>query len=289
MRYDLMSACGRILIVAGVMIVGTLGPAAAQERLRISANIGQQASTTIVTQQQTFDRYFEQGSFTFERTVPKALIYDFGIEVRLWRSLHAGAALSVFDTTGTGTVTARAPHPLQFNKPRTITGDISDTTRREVGQHFMVGWNISTGATGAGPRRSASRGLDFTLFGGPSIFVTDQLFVPSLMLSLEKEVFPFDELAFPGALTETLRENVLGYNAGVDMTWRLTNKIGVGLLLRYSHGKKEFTPTDAQPVEVTVGGLHAGGGLRVLFNSFGSRRKPKPPPKQPPKQPPKGK
>ena len=150
MRYDLVSACGRILIVAGFMIVGTVGPAAAQERLRISANIGQQASTTTVTQQQTFDRYFEQGSFTFERTVPKALIYDFGMAVRLWRGLHAGAAVSVFDTTGTGTVTARVPHPLQFNKPRTTTGDISDTTRREVGQHFMVGWNISTGATGAG-------------------------------------------------------------------------------------------------------------------------------------------
>ena len=41
-------------------------PAAAQERFRISANVGQQATTTTVTQEQTFDRYFEQGSFTFE-------------------------------------------------------------------------------------------------------------------------------------------------------------------------------------------------------------------------------
>ena len=35
------------------------------------------------------------------------------------------------------------------------------------------------------------------LFAGPSIFTTDQLFVKSLTLSLDKEVFPFDELAFP--------------------------------------------------------------------------------------------
>ncbi len=61
----------------------------------------------------------------------------------------------------------------------------------------------------------------------------------------------------------------MGYNAGVDMTWRFADNFGVGLLVRYSNGKKEFTPTGAQPVEVTVGGLHAGGGLRVLFNSFG--------------------
>ena len=58
----------------------------------------QQTSTTTVTQEQTFDRYFEQGSFTFERTVPKAVIYDLGIAVRVWRGLHAGAAVSVFET-----------------------------------------------------------------------------------------------------------------------------------------------------------------------------------------------
>ena len=129
------------------------------------------------------------------------------------------------------------PHPLQFNKPRTTTGDIADAKRREVGQHFMVGWNFrSRGAA------DAARGLDFTLFAGPSIFVTDQLFVNSLMLSLEKEVFPFDELAFPGAQTETLRENVLGYNAGVDMTWRFTENVGVGLLLRTRTARKNSRP-----------------------------------------------
>jgi hypothetical protein len=264
-----------------VVVSSSAAPAAAQDRVRISINAGQQASTTTLTQEQTFDRYFEQGSFTFERTVPKALIYDLGIAVRLWRGLHAGAAVSVFEKTGPGTVTVRVPHPLHFNQPRTTNGDIANADRREVGQHLMFGWNISTAA---GPRRSAAtRGLDFTLFAGPSIFVTDQLLVTNLMLSLDKEVFPFDELAFPGAQTETPRENVMGYNAGVDMTWRLRNNIGLGLLLRYSQGKKEFTPTGAQPVEVTVGGLHAGGGLRVLFNSFGPRRKPQPPPKQPPK------
>jgi hypothetical protein len=264
----------------------------------MSANVGQQATTTTVIQEQRFDRFFEQGSFTFEPTVPKATIYDFGIAVRVWRGLHAGAAMSLFEKTDLGTVTAKVPHPLQFNRPRTITGDIADVRRSEIGQHFMVGWNISTIA---GPRqRTATRGLDFTLFAGPSIFVTDQLFVTRLMLALEKEVFPFDELAYPGAQTQTVRDNVLGYNAGVDMTWRFSKNVGVGLLLRYSNGKKSFAPTsgepvEMEPVEVTVGGLHAGGGLRVLFGAPGPARKPPPPfkpppPKQPPpKQPPKGK
>jgi hypothetical protein len=251
-----------------------VGPADAQERLRISANVGQQASTTTVSQEQLFDRYFEQGSFTFERTIPQSVIYDFGAMVRVWRGLYAGGAFSVFDQTGAGTVNGRVPHPLQFNKPRTTTGEIPNANRREFGEHITVGWAIP-----------ASGGLDFILSGGPSFFNTQQLFVTRLNFSLQDEVFPFDELAFPRADTETLRDNVFGYNAGVDMTWRINRRIGLGLLVRYSAGKKEFTPTGALPVEVTTGGLHAGGGMRVLFNSFGSRRKPVPPPKPPAKPP----
>jgi hypothetical protein len=249
-----------------------INPAVAQERLRISANVGVQASTTTVSQEQSFDRYFEQGSFTFERTIPQSVVYDFGAMVRVWRRLYVGGALSVFDQSGPGTVTARVPHPLQFNKPRTTTGEIADANRREFGQHITVGWAIP-----------ASGGLDFILSGGPSFFNTQQLFVTRLNFSLQDEVFPFDELAFPPANTETLRGNMIGYNAGVDMTWRVSRRIGLGLLVRYSAGKKEFIPTGVAPVEVTAGGLHAGGGVRVLFNSFGSRRKPVPPPKPPAK------
>ena len=229
-------------------------PAAAQDRIRLSVNVGQQATSTTVSQEGSFDRYFEQGSSTFERTVPTSVVYDFGGSVRLWRALHAGAAVSTFEKSGAGTLTARVPHPLQFNKPRTTTGDITDATRSEIGTHISVGWMIP-----------AASGLDFLLFAGPSFFRTEQLFVKSLTLSLDKEVFPFDELPFPGAETETLRENVVGYNAGVDMTWRFADHFGAGLLLRYSSGKKEFTPAGSQPVEVTSGGLHAGAGLRVLF------------------------
>jgi hypothetical protein len=245
------------VIVFGVVALFCGTSASAQERFRISINAGQQTLTTTVMQEQTLEQYFEQGSFTFERPVPTAVIYDLGIGVRLWRGLHAGAAFSMFDDkSGTATVTARVPHPLQFNKPRTVTGDVPSATRREVGQHIMFGWIVR-----------AAGGLDFLLFAGPSIFATDQLLVKSLTLSLDNEVFPFDELAFPPVESETLREHVVGYNAGVDMTWRFARNLGVGLLVRYSEGKTEFTPTPAgsTPVDVTVGGLQAGGGLRLIF------------------------
>ncbi len=237
-----------------VLCVLNAAPAAAQERFRISVNAGRQATSTELTEEQTFEQYFEQGSFTFERTTPQDLFWDLGGSVRIWRGLHAGVAVSVFENTGAGQLEARVPHPLQFNRPRTTAADLPGVKRREVGQHIVIGWLIP-----------AAAGIDFLVFGGPSIFTTEQTFVTGLMLSLDKEVFPFDELAFPGAQTEMRREHVTGYNAGVDMTWRFTDNIGVGALLRYAAGKKDFTPTGGAPVEVEVGGLHAGGGLRLAF------------------------
>ena len=180
--------------------------------------------------------------------LPRAVFYDAGIHVQVWRGLHAGAAVSIFGDTGAGDLTARVPHPLFFNQQRTTTGQVSGVKRREVGQHISVGWLIP------GPA-----GADFTVFGGPSVFTTEQMFVTTLMLSLDKEVYPFDALAFPGAVTEKLREHVIGYNAGIDATWRLNRIFGAGVLLRYAAGRKDFTPTGGAPVEIEVGGLHVGG------------------------------
>jgi hypothetical protein len=237
-------------------LCGWIDPAsaAAQERFRIAVNAAQQSTTTTFAQEQTFDQYFEQGSFSFDRTTPQDVVYDGGVMVRVWRNLQAGYALSFFENSGTGDIDARVPHPFQFTRPRATSSTLDDILRREIGQHVMAGWRIE-----------ATPGIDFTVFAGPSFFRTEETFVTGLAISLDKEVFPYNELAFPGAQIETLRENVAGYNVGVDMTWRFANHIGVGALFRYAAGKKDFTPTNGTPVEVEVGGLHAGGGIRVAF------------------------
>ena len=138
-----------------------VSPVGAQERLRISANIGQQASPRRCRRSSRSIGTSNRVRLPLSATIPQSVIYDFGAMVRVWRGLYAGGALSVFDQSGAGTVTARVPHPLQFNKPRTTAGEIADANRREFGQHITVGWTIP-----------ASGGLDFILSGGPSFFNT---------------------------------------------------------------------------------------------------------------------
>ena len=254
----------RALVAAALLAAAVEMPAEAQirvsprplprpPRFRVAINAGIQ-DVKPFTETQTFDQYFEQASFTLTRTMERPVFYDGSISVGVWKRLHVIGAFSFLTNTGPGELTASVPHPLMFSTPRSVTGEVSQVQRREMGYHIDLGWRVAP-----------TPNLEFTVFGGPSIFVADQVLVTGLRLGLANEVYPFDTLAFPAVDTESQTQTVTGYNAGVDMTWRFTRRFGLGVLLRYAVGKKDFTPPGGQPIEVEVGGLQAGGGLRVVF------------------------
>jgi len=225
-----------------------------QDFFRLSLDVGVQATERIFESNQTFPLYLETGSFKFDRTIRKPIIFGGGLAVRVHRRLYAGMAISVLNNTGNGAVTAQVPHPLLFNQMRTATGEVQNITRFEAGEHFQVAWTVP----------SAYK-LEFTVFGGPSLFITEQTYVTELALGLDREIYPFDGFVFAGAGTDTFKGNIIGYNAGVDLTWRFSKNVGAGMLIRYAGGNKQFTPPGGTPFKVEAGGLHAMGGLRIIF------------------------
>jgi hypothetical protein len=225
-----------------------------QDRFRISLDVGVQATERIFESNQTFPLYLETGTFKFDQTIRKPVIFGGGLAVRVYRRLYAGLVISVLNNTGTGTVTAQVPHPLLFNQMRTVTGDVQNSTRFETGEHFQVAWTVP-----------AAYKLEFTIFGGPSLFITEQTYVTELALGLDRETYPFDTVPFAGVGTDTFKGNIIGYNAGVDLTWRFSKHVGAAMLIRYAGGNKEFTPPGGQPFKVEAGGLHAMGGLRIIL------------------------
>jgi hypothetical protein len=243
----------RALLFAAV--TGCLGcPWAAQAQtglVRITIDGGSQTTKTSFTQTRSFDEFVEQGSLTNDRTIPTRPFYDIGAAVRVWRSLHVGVVGSVFTDNGAGSVTAQIPHPLYFNQRRTVNGPAEPGTRRETAAHIQASWTV--------PVR---RGIELTVGGGPSIFQAKQIFVTKVNYTHE---YPFDSAKFTSVTTETVKNRVNGYNLGADVTWRFMSHIGVGTNLRYSRGRKTFAVTGGDPVPITLGGLHAGGGLRLMF------------------------
>jgi len=251
-----------VLATAGIVALST--PAGAQvvrrapsrpgDRIRLTLNGGEQSSASPFKETQTFPQYFEQGTLTVERKVTNRPFVDGGGAFRIVKQLHAGVSFSSFKDTRSATLTAQVPHPLLYTQPRTTTGMVSGVDRRENAVHVEVSWRVK-----------AAGGFEFLPFAGPSFFQIEQGLVTKLNVTLANEVYPYDTLAFPSVSTETIKDKVNGYNAGVDMAWMFSKHIGLGALIRYTHGTRDFTPTDGQPVKNEVGGLNAGGGLRVVF------------------------
>ena len=220
----------------------------------VGLNVGYQDIKPFV-QAQTFDQYFEQGSFELNRKLTQPIVFDASAGAEVWQRLQFMIAFSFLNNTGPSSLTASVPHPLHFNQHRSTSGEVARVQRREIGYHIGAGWRVTTVPS-----------LDFTVFAGPSIFAVDQVMVTALAITLAQETFPFDTLAFPSVNTNSITETAFGYHAGVDTTWRFTRRFGVGLLLRYSNARKDFAATAGGPTtEIEIGGLHAGGGLRVNF------------------------
>jgi hypothetical protein len=246
------SAAAQVRVIQRPVVRRPIRPR--QPRVRVLVNVGLQATQFVFEDNQTFQQYLETGSFTFSRTIPKRPFFDAGAGVRVYRRLHVGMSFSLLNDTGTGSITAEVPHPLFFNQKRTMTADIHNVIRKETGAHFQASWTTPP-----------VNGLEFTFFGGPSIFRTEQTYITQLALGLDKETYPFDTFAFAGATSDIFKDNITGYNAGVDMTWKFSKHVGAGVLLRYAAGKKTFTPFGGGPVIVEAGGLHAGGGIRFIL------------------------
>jgi hypothetical protein len=242
-------------------------PAEMRDRIRLMGDVGGQATSLSFEETTTFQQYFEQGSLTVERTIPRQVFFDGGVAVRLTHRIYAGVSVSSFTTNGSGSVNANVPHPLLFNQPRSVTGTLPGIDRRETGIHIQAIWTTPV-----------TRRIDVSLFGGPSFIQAEQIFATNASVSLAAETYPFDTLPFSALSLTTAHdtETIVGFNAGGDLTWRFfttrpknprarPHSVGLGALIRYSHGSKKFNPAGGQITEVEAGGLQAGGGLRVIF------------------------
>ena len=52
---------------------------------------------------------------------------------------------------------------------------------------------------------------------------------------------------------------------GVDVIWAFSRNVGVGGLLRFTRATTTITPGEGRTIELELGGLQAGGGIRILF------------------------
>jgi hypothetical protein len=256
---ELMRVLLRTLVVAiGWLIAVGAGPVAAQTpsveepRFRISMNAGAELSTHAFDSTTTPMVYLENASIHTPYTVGDGLLFDGGVQYRIAGGFGVGVAVSWFSKANDATVDASLPHPFFFHTPRTITGTAGGLRREELVTHLQAVYVI----------RPAAR-IDVALTAGPSFFRVKQALVFNVSFT---DTYPYDAPMFTAAQSQQATSTRTTFNAGADVGLKLTRRLGVGALVRYSKAAMMFVvPTTTATVTADAGGVQAAAGIRLYF------------------------
>ena len=224
---------------------------AAQDRVRVEISAGQQTTTTQFPQVGTFEEFLENAAFNVANKVETDAFYDAGFNIRLWRGLSTGLAMSSFTKADSAAVQAGIPHPFFFDRPRAISGQGAGLKRTEMGFHIVAAWTVPV-----------TDRFELTFSGGPSVFQVQQDLVQRVSYS---QSYPYDAAQFTGVTSQRIKGRAVGGNAGADVTWKFSRYVGIGTAVRYSRATFDASLGSSGPTSFDVGGLHTGGGLRLMF------------------------
>lgn len=240
--------------VGGCVVVLSAAAASAQTpagRFTVTGSVGLQAAAPRLEDRFEFERFVETGSADVDYAADGGVVADVGFAFRIRGRFGAGVSASYFRRDGSARVEARIPHPFEFGRLRDISGDTSKLSRAETGIHAQLRYT-----------RPLTRKLQLALAGGPSFFNVNQELVDEVNFTHE---FPYDTATFVGTHNRRAKGSGVGFNASADVTWMLSRRVGLGALVRYTRGTADLDAAAGRTVSVDVGGVQAGGGLRLYF------------------------
>ena len=181
-----------------------------------SINYGYQQGDRAFQESLTATVYDEQATYSIEHASSGGGHFDIGGGLRVWRNLAVGLAVTSFSTSAGALITGTVPHPLFFDRPRTGSAARSALEHKELGIHVQAAWVMPV-----------SEKISVTVAAGPSFFNVTQSLVTGVTVANEIGA-PFDTVALGTAATSSVSETGVGVNAGVDITYLVTERIGGG-------------------------------------------------------------
>jgi hypothetical protein len=217
-------------------------PPVQHERFVVMLGVAVQPHSDTFAHETKFPYHLEQARLSGSYDVGHGIVPDLAISARVSHRFAAAVAVTRAARRTSSEIRGSYPHPFFFNAPRETAATIDELDRTELGTHVSA--IVRLGSRTARP---------IAVFAGPSIFSADQDLVTNATVH---ETYPYDVIAFDRTTPSTRHLTAVGFHVGADITWYLSGRVGVGGLLRYSRAKKS---------ELTLGGLQAGGGLRLRF------------------------
>lgn len=248
------------LVVCGVL-AGAATDASAQsgsawtDRAYFNLNWAVEAGSSDVTGvHEQADSFGEVGRIEATSPADAGSMIDVGAGVRVWRNVSIGLAFHRVGSTSDARVNGTVPHPLFFNRPRTLDTTVPGLRRKEHAVHLQFGymWPVNDK-------------LDVLVYAGPSFFRLSQDVVTGVTVG-ETE-YPFDTIVSDETV-QRQRDSAVGGHIGADVTYKLYTwkglDFGGGMFLRYAGATAKLRVLDTE-VKSDVGGAQFGLGLRVRY------------------------
>lgn len=207
-------------------------------------NIGGQSGSHDVATTTTFVVYDEDAHINTTQKTGGGFLFDMNGGYKVWSNLVVAVGYTFMSDSTDGAVTATIPDPRVFDSPRTVTTTANDLKHTENALNFMGVWMVPV-----------TDKVDVGVSFGPTVFFVKQELPDTLTFT---EPGP----TVTGLTTKDISKTTGGVNLGVDVTYLLTKKMGVGGILRYTWGSVDLEgATDS----LTVGGFQIGVGARYRF------------------------
>jgi hypothetical protein len=249
-------------VVSAMCVCGMASTAAAQQR-RVTPRpatarllvIGidglyQTASSSTLVDSGSFTTNLERATYRSSFALRSGPTYDVSASVRLIRHLSVAVGGSSRSRSTAADVSGSIPHPFFLDQPRDISGSQS-LGHEETAIRIDAVWTVPMT-----PR------LSLAVSAGPTMFRVKQDVVTGVAYD---EAYPYDVATFTLATTLRRSESAVGVNGGVEVTFRLTPNLGVAGVLRASHGSASVDGAGSTPIELQLGGVQAGAGVRLWF------------------------
>jgi len=233
-------------LVCGLALT-TATPALAQmqwtDQGYISASGGIQVGSPDVNSSTTFDQYGETATLTSAQDVKSGTFFDVSGGYRVWRNLAIGAGFSFVSSKGDAAIDGSIPDPIRFDSPRSVSATASDLAHKETWVAALLTWGVPV-----------TDKVDILISGGPAY------------VSVKQEIPTGATVAEPGPTLSNIAVaddsgSALGFVAGADVRYMVTQSVGLGVLMKFSTASVELD----NGAKVDAGGFQIGGGLRVRF------------------------
>jgi hypothetical protein len=252
-----------VTFAVGLLILVSAREAAAQagqvgqpwtDRGFVNVNIGFQSNSTDLNDTSTFRLYDEDASLAVAQSTDSGAFFDIGAGARVWRNVSAGFAFHQGSSTSDAAVSGQIPHPVVFNRNRSVALTATDLERTERALHLQFGYMFVVNDR-----------LDINVFAGPSFFKVRQEVVSSI--DVTEQGGDFSRVDASAAVAER-SDTPVGGNIGADVSYLFYRtdsvRVGAGFFVRYASAKADIQVLQ-NTVESDLGGAQIGFGARIRF------------------------